>query len=419
MYTRILLALDNSEHSALALSSAVQLARACSSTLVGIHVYAARLHDTRFQEMEPGLAPKYTEEELTRQRRTHQSLIGFGLGVISESYLDIFEQRCREAGVPAERKTREGRNYVEIADELAAGGYDLVIMGALGLGQVPVSVIGSVCERVARAARCDVLVVRTGSSAAEGPLVVGIDGSDDSFAALQRAIHLSNRYERKVEGVSVFDPHFHAAAFRSIQSVLSEEAGRVFRFNEQEKLHNELIDGGLARLYEGHLRQASRIAAGRGVELNTRLLPGKAFEAISQHARQSRPSLLVVGRFGFHDTGRVDIGSNAENLLRLAPCDVLVCGNTRGMEREGKAPIRTERAMFRGKAVDAVDNAGSIESPEIESQEWTPEAAERIQRVPPFARQMARRGIENYAKDKGCRTITTAIVDEALRSFGR
>ena len=129
MYERILLALDNSEHSGHALDAAIQLAKAFSSVVVGVHVFAARLHGTRFRQMEPGLPPKYGEEDLERQRKIHGSLIGSGLDLISQSYLDVFSARCQEFGVVAERRTREGRNYVELIDELAGGSYDLMIIG--------------------------------------------------------------------------------------------------------------------------------------------------------------------------------------------------------------------------------------------------------------------------------------------------
>jgi len=35
--------------------------------------------------------------------------------------------------------------------------------------------------------------------------------------------------------------------------VLTEKASKVFRFNEQEQLHEEIIDTGLAKIYQSHL----------------------------------------------------------------------------------------------------------------------------------------------------------------------
>lgn len=40
--------------------------------------------------------------------------------------------------------------------------------------------------------------------------------------------------------------------------------------------------------------------------------------------RKDIPALLIVGRIGVHSDEDMDIGSNTENLLRSAPCNILV-----------------------------------------------------------------------------------------------
>jgi hypothetical protein len=49
---------------------------------------------------------------------------------------------------------------------------------------------------------------------------------------------------------------------------------------------------------------------------------------------------------------------------------------------------------------------------------WTPEAAARIERIPPFIRPMARKAVERLAESKGYATITEAVMDEARGAFG-
>ena len=69
---------------------------------------------------------------------------------------------------------------------------------------------------------------------------------------------LGKAFNMPVEAISAFDPYFHYAAFHSISGVLNEEAGKVFRFKEQEKLHEEIIDSGLAKIYQSHLEFAGK-----------------------------------------------------------------------------------------------------------------------------------------------------------------
>src|SRR3972149_632965 len=100
-YRRILVALDSSDHVNRGLDSAVALAGlTSSSTVTGVHVYAAALHDRRFRQMEGGLPEKYREEqELERQRDVHDDLITRGLSIITDSYLDQGARTgCRPRG---------------------------------------------------------------------------------------------------------------------------------------------------------------------------------------------------------------------------------------------------------------------------------------------------------------------------------
>ncbi len=89
MYSKIYVPVDNSAHSNRAIDAAIQVGKAFSAELVGCHVYAAKMHDYRFKQMEYSLPEEYLEEnELERQRKIHDSLITMGLQLISDSYLD-------------------------------------------------------------------------------------------------------------------------------------------------------------------------------------------------------------------------------------------------------------------------------------------------------------------------------------------
>ncbi|ODS31688.1 MAG: putative universal stress protein, partial [Candidatus Scalindua rubra] len=48
---------------------------------------------------------------------------------------------------------------------------------------------------------------------------------------------------------------------------------------------------------------------------------------------------------------------------------------------------------------------------------WTPEAEERLNNVPSFVRPMAKRSVEKLAKERGCRVIDAALMDEARDKF--
>jgi nucleotide-binding universal stress UspA family protein/ribosomal protein L37E len=395
MYKTIYVPVDNSDHSNQAIRLGIELGSAFASKMVGCHVYAAKMHDYRFKQMEYTLPEEYLEEtELERQRKIHDSLITMGLKLISDSYLAPMATQCAAAGLEFEPRMMDGKHSTEIVRDLAEGGYDLVVLGVLGLGRVRDSLVGSVCERVARKARQDVLVVKqlpNGNGKTHDTILVGIDGSPQSFGALMTAIDLAKRFDKKVEAIAVYDPYLHYTVFNGIVNVLTEKAAKVFRFEEQNQLHEEVIDTGLAQIYQSHLEVAGKMAAEAGVEIHKTLLDGKAFQKILNHARKIEPWLLVVGRTGIHSAkDEAELGSNTENLFRNSPCDILLTTRLEVPELD----VRAE-----------------------ESIRWTAEAEERMTRVPALVQGIARTAIFRLAVEKGHSVITSDLLDEAMDRY--
>ena len=387
-YGSILLAVDSSDHSNRGITEALRLAEIWDSRLSAAHVYAARLHDMRFRQMEGGLPEQYRQEqELERQREVHDDLITKGLNIITDSYLDQVERESSDKGIRITRRALEGKNYREMVNEANGGDYDLLVMGALGLGAIKGSRLGTVCSRVARRSRIDTLVIKEPTRAlSEGPIVVAVDGSAKSYGGLLTALALAQQWQTPVKVVSAFDPYYHYVAFNRIAGVLSQEAGKVFRFQEQEQLHEEIIDSGLAKIYQGHLAVSRQIAADHGIEAETVLLDGKPHDVINKYLRQVKPSLLVLGTTGIHADPGLDIGGNAEALLHDADCALLLS------QREHQPQV---------------DRLASVTT------SWTKEAEARMERVPSFVRNMARMAILRYAQEHGHTVITESIVDEA------
>ena len=100
MYRHIYVPVDNSPHSNRAIDRAVAVGRAFTAKLTGCHVYAAKMHDYRFKQMEFTLPEEYlVESELARQRKIHDSLITMGLELVSDCYLQSMDELCRAAGL--------------------------------------------------------------------------------------------------------------------------------------------------------------------------------------------------------------------------------------------------------------------------------------------------------------------------------
>ncbi|MFQ5735581.1 MAG: universal stress protein [Thermodesulfobacteriota bacterium] len=384
MYKKILFCLDNSDDANAGIDLGLAVASACGASVAGCHIYAARLHNDRFRQMEGGLPARYrTEEGIKRQREVHDTLITRGLKIISDSYAAPFLAKARAFGLDSSGVSREGKNFEELTDEAREGGYDLAVLGAHGLGRVRTSRVGSVCERVVRRAASDVLVARANApDGGDAPIAVAMDGSPASFGGLKAACSLSRALGHPVTAVASFDPDFHHTAFRAIAGVLTEEAGRIFKFNEQERLHEEIIDKGLARIYRDHLDTAVSLGAEAGVAVTPVLLSGKASQSLIEYAQRTPPFLLVLGKTGAHASRSLDIGSVTENCLRETACNLLI--STRAFTPAPKA--------------------------RAQGPEWSEEASRILDRIPAFARGVVRNMVEDAARGQHIDEITAEFM---------
>src|SRR6476659_10411771 len=133
------------------------------------------------------------------------------------------------------------------------------------------------------------------------------------------------------------------------------------------------------------------MASEQGIAIKKTLPDGKPFQKILDHARKTKPWLLVLGRIGVHSPkDETGLGSNVENVLRGASCDVLL--STR---------VEVPRLDVRAE----------------ETVRWTPEAEARMKNVPEQVKGIARTGVLRIAMEKGHSVVTSAVIDEAMDRF--
>ncbi len=455
MYREIFVPVDNSQHADWAVDRAIEMCRKTGGRITGNHVYAARLHDVRFRQLETGLPAQFqTPQEIKKQRKIHDKLIEKGLQLIADSFLDQLGKRCEASGVALTRQLLEGINYEEIVNEVNRGAgrlpgligfdpnraagydggdkvrsdvklgengrivaededsaarlvgtsgrqYDLLAIGAHGLGRQKFSQLGGVAARVLRGIEKDVLIVRDQQPLTGGHFMVCVDGSSYSYKAMKAALELAQEFGGSLSVCSAFDVEYHHVVFHNIKDVLSYQASKVFKFEEQEELHNNIIDKGLLKLCQANLKRAEVMAQQYpDVPIKTQILIGKPFQVIMQWAEELKPTLLVIGRHGAHRIEKTELGSQSENLVRLAPCSVLLVGVT---------GVRPEDIPW-------IEEDGQAGLP------WAPDAEVRILRVPPFAQGIARRAVEEYVLEQVGNagpppTVTNKWLDEAIRKL--
>ena len=144
IFRRILVALDFSVCSDVALDYADALAADAQARLIFLHVIEPAVHMQN--DLNPALSDPNQRTVEAAQKR---------LAVMAQKR----DGRSRQIDV----LVRIGRAYSEITDTARAMAADLIVLGTHGFSRVENPIMGSTAERVVRHAPCPVLIVRGGA----------------------------------------------------------------------------------------------------------------------------------------------------------------------------------------------------------------------------------------------------------------
>jgi nucleotide-binding universal stress UspA family protein len=130
----------------------------------------------------------------------------------------------------------------------------------------------------------------------------GLDGSSGSFKALAEAIELANRYGAELHTISVEEiPHYPG----TIGEVVEEKA---------------VANG----KYGNAVGKAREMASQEGISLRSHVIVGHEVKTIVEFIKKYNFDLLVIGFLGHSALYDRVMGGTCQNLVRLAPCSVLV-----------------------------------------------------------------------------------------------
>jgi nucleotide-binding universal stress UspA family protein len=199
------------------------------------------------------------------------------------------------SGVTVEQEIVDGFPIPRLLDESRSA--QLVVIGDRGLGGVAGLLLGSVAVGLAARGACPVAVVRGRTSAIEGPVVVGVDGSPVSEAALEYA--------------------FDAADVRSAELVVVY-AWRDLLLDRATPL--EAIE------QQGRAELAERLAGwgGKYPDVRVRRVVVRDAPARTIVEQSAAAQLVVVGSHGRGSLGGLLLGSVSNAVLHRAECPVVV-----------------------------------------------------------------------------------------------
>ncbi len=147
-FQTILVAVDGTAHSDVAVDCAAELARGLNASLIVLHVVAA-LNEGAIRH---GLEDLARMEH--REQTEYEMLQDYGRNIAA-----AVEQRARAKGARrTEALVEVGDPATRIVNEASSRNADLVVLGRRGLGTLAGLVMGSVSYKVIQTAKCVVLV---------------------------------------------------------------------------------------------------------------------------------------------------------------------------------------------------------------------------------------------------------------------
>lgn len=287
----IVVAVDGSEAAS---NAVVWAARAAAVHRRRLHIVTA-VHIPAFYYSEPYLARSFQDE----LRDTARSRLDSALVLARQTAEDI-------APIEVSAEQIDGRpapTLVDVSNEAW-----MLVLGSHGHGEITGLVVGSVTAAVAAHATCPVAVVRgrtlDGRPPTEGPIVVGVDGSESCKPAVAAAFA-----ESAVRGANLIAVNVWSDV--SVQPSLGATP---------DDPHWSRIQTGeevvLAERIAGWQEQYPDVSVERVVARD------RPVRVLSEYAEQAQ--LIVVGTRGRGGFKGMLLGSTSRAMLHTADCPVLV-----------------------------------------------------------------------------------------------
>ncbi|MBC2639646.1 MULTISPECIES: universal stress protein [unclassified Rhodococcus (in: high G+C Gram-positive bacteria)] len=285
----IVVGVDGSESASAAVAWA---ARAAAALSLPLHIVTV-VHIPSFYYTEPYLAESFKEElENTATARLGSARVHATQTV--DEPLDITTEQ------------HEGK-VSQMLIELSANAH-MVVLGSRGHGEFTGLLVGSTTSAVAAHGHCPLVVVRgrtlDGQPPTEGPIVVGVDGSESSEAALEGAFEQAAARGASLVAVNVWSD---VSVQPSLGATPEDPLWSSIQTGEEVVLSERLA---------GHQERYPDVSVERVVARD------RPVRVLSEFAEKAQ--LIVVGSRGRGGFKGMLLGSTSNALLHTADCPVMI-----------------------------------------------------------------------------------------------
>jgi len=240
----------------------------------------------------------------------------FGGSLLSPEAIDAWLERLQQAAQTRAEEIRSTQPGLDVAVKVALGTpasvlidasahADMIVVGSRGMGGFRGLLVGSVGVQVAGNSSCPAVVIRKAPDPTASTVVVGVDGSELSLAALDFAFGMADRHDWSVRAVHAWEiPAYDVLAVPAGPPPIDLEglqSGELIAVSES-----------LAGLREQH----------PGVTVEERVVKGQSVHAILDASTDA--ALIVLGTRGRGEFLGAVLGSVSQGVLHRAKAPVAV-----------------------------------------------------------------------------------------------
>ncbi len=284
MFKKILVPLDTSQLSEIALSYAEEMAVKMGAEVILLHVRTSADTEGKLEHKE------YLDRIKAALKRSKIKVTTAMYG---------FPERIKE---PAE----------EIVDYADKENIDLIIMATHGRTGIGRWTLGSTANKVVRAAKRPLLLIRAGAGAVGRvrleTILVTLDGSKYAEEALPHAESIASTFKSKVNLLYVVEPIYHFYPYS--QGLGYYGVAGIVRVPYNMEEMKPSMD-----VAEKYMQDINEKLSGKGVHTSYKIRIGSPGEEIIQAEDELRPDLVMMSTHGHSGFGRFDTGSTADKVL--------------------------------------------------------------------------------------------------------
>jgi nucleotide-binding universal stress UspA family protein len=281
----ILVGIDFSPCSAVALNQAVRMARWNNARLQIVHVVNVMIVREYAEAIDRPLMLVEKEIEQAMRGELKRWLAPADVGAAGETVI----------GMPLDVLLRKAR-------ELESG---LLVLGLHG-GSNGCEDPGSIALKCLRKAQTKVMLVHPEHGGHFQKVVACVDFSETSHEAVEQALRVGEQDQSEIHFIHVLGNPWRELRFATELPLLSPEQERNHRAAQQDRL----------RAFVGDTR---------GLRVTFSVVEaGSVFRGIAEYARRVNADLLITGGRGQSDLKYLLLGSTVEHLLNELPCSALV-----------------------------------------------------------------------------------------------